>query len=117
MSGMIGDIPVHVGDRVTSATVLTAIDRGGELEAYISVPAEKSRSLKTGMAVEILDGEGKPAQRARVSFISPQVDSNAQTLLGKAGAANADGRFRNDHTRHSRRLSPDPKPPPVPVPP
>ncbi len=102
MSGMIGDIPVHVGDRVTSATVLTTIDRGGELEAYISVPAEKSRSLKTGMAVEILDGEGKPAQRARVSFISPQVDSNAQTLLVKAVVANADGRFRNEQSVHAR---------------
>jgi len=104
MAGIIGDVPVHVGDRVTSATMLTTIDRGGELEAYISVPADKARSLKTGMAVEVLDGEGRPGQRARVSFVSPQVDSNAQTLLVKAAVANADGRFRNEQSVHARMI-------------
>src|SRR5258708_11764354 len=102
MSGMIGDIPVHVGDRVTSATVLTTIDRGGELEAYISVPAEKSRSLKTGMAVVILYGEGETAQRARVSFVSSQGDSKAQTLLVKAGVGYPHGRLRNGQSVHMR---------------
>jgi RND family efflux transporter MFP subunit len=101
-SGIVGDVPVHIGDRVTSATMLTTIDKSGGLEAYISVPAEKARDLKTGMFVDILDGEGKPAQRARISFISPQVDSNAQTLLVKAAVANADGRFRNEQSVHAR---------------
>lgn len=100
--GMVGDIPVHVGDRVTPATMLTTIDRGGELEAYISVPAEKAHSLKQGTAVEVLDGDGKPAQRARITFISPQVDSTAQTLLAKATVANGNGRFRNEQSVHAR---------------
>jgi RND family efflux transporter MFP subunit len=101
-AGMVGDIPVHVGDRVTTQTMLTTLDRGGELEAYINVPAEKSHSLKTGMAVEILDGEGKSAQRTRVSFISPQVESSTQTLLVKALVANAGGTFRNEQSVHAR---------------
>jgi RND family efflux transporter MFP subunit len=100
--GMIGDIPVHVGDRVTTQTLLTTIDRGGELEAYINVPAEKARNLRSGLAVEILDGDGKPVQRSRITFISPQVDSGTQTLLLKAPVANAGGRFRNDQSVHAR---------------
>ncbi|MBZ5522716.1 MAG: efflux RND transporter periplasmic adaptor subunit [Acidobacteriia bacterium] len=100
--GIIGDIPVHVGDRVTTQTMLTTLDRGGELEAYINVPAEKSRDLRAGPSVDILDGEGKAVQRSRVTFISPQVDSSTQTLLLKATVANADGRFRNDQSVHAR---------------
>jgi len=100
--GIIGDIPVHVGDRVTTQTLLTTIDRGGELEAYINVPAEKSRNLRTGLAVDILDSDGKPVQRSRVTFVSPQVESGTQTLLLKALVANAGGRFRNDQSVHAR---------------
>src|SRR5208283_2266998 len=36
--GIVGDIPVHVGDRVTVTTLLTTIDLPGALEAYIYVP-------------------------------------------------------------------------------
>ena len=28
-NGMVGDIPVHVGDHVTTQTVLTTVDRAG----------------------------------------------------------------------------------------
>src|ERR671913_2005629 len=34
-SGVIGDIPVRTGDRVTTSTVITTIDESGALEAYI----------------------------------------------------------------------------------
>src|SRR6476660_395338 len=33
--GVIGDIPVHVGDHVSTQTVLTTVDPGGSLGAYI----------------------------------------------------------------------------------
>jgi len=38
-AGVVGDIPVHVGDHVNAQTMLTTIDRGDALEAYVSVPA------------------------------------------------------------------------------
>ena len=50
-AGVIGDIPVHVGDHVTNQTLLTTVDKGGALEAYLNVPAEKSAALKMGMPV------------------------------------------------------------------
>ena len=50
-AGVIGDIPVRVGDRVTNSTNLTTLDQGNTLEAYISVPAEKSAGVRVGMPV------------------------------------------------------------------
>src|SRR5215468_8427482 len=35
MDGIVGDIPVRVGDRVTVSTLLTTVDEPGALEAYI----------------------------------------------------------------------------------
>ena len=37
-SGIVGDIPVRVGDRVTTTTQLTTVDKPGSLEAYVYVP-------------------------------------------------------------------------------
>src|ERR1700728_2596547 len=41
-SGIVGDIPVRVGDRVTNATPLTTVDKPGSLEVYVYVPIEHS---------------------------------------------------------------------------
>ncbi|HKD81797.1 MAG TPA: efflux RND transporter periplasmic adaptor subunit [Candidatus Angelobacter sp.] len=94
-SGIIGDIPVHVGDHVTSQTVLTTLDPGGALEAYINVPAEKSSQLRMGMPVDLVDDSGKPLVRTRISFISPHVDTDSQTLLVKTQVPNSGHMFRN----------------------
>ena len=40
--GMVGDIPVHVGDYVSSSTMLTTVDENKDLEAYIYVPTERA---------------------------------------------------------------------------
>jgi RND family efflux transporter MFP subunit len=101
-AGTVGDIPVRVGDRVTSSTVLTTLDSGGNLEAYISVPAEKMADLKLGMPIELLDDEGKVALRTTATFVSPSVDPESQLLLVKAAVPNADHRFRNEQLTHAR---------------
>jgi multidrug efflux pump subunit AcrA (membrane-fusion protein) len=59
-AGIVGDVPVRVGDRVVTTTMLTTVDRPGSLEAYIYVPIEKSSQLKMNLPVEIVDGAGKP---------------------------------------------------------
>jgi RND family efflux transporter MFP subunit len=100
--GIIGDIPVRVGDRVKNDTVLTTLDTGGELEAYLSVPAEKSSAVRVGTPVELLDEEGKPALRTRVTFVSPRVDTENQLLLLKAAVPNQQRQFRNDQVVHVR---------------
>jgi RND family efflux transporter MFP subunit len=96
-SGIVGDIPVRVGDRVTVTTQLTTVDKPGSLEAYVYVPIERSSQLKLDLPVQVLDNSGKVLADTRVSFISPQVDNTTQTVLAKARIAN-----RNDALRQSQ---------------
>jgi RND family efflux transporter MFP subunit len=100
--GVVGDIPVHVGDHVANQTILTTLDLGGPLEAYISVPAEKSSAMRIGMPVDLVDDQGKTLVRSRISFISPHVDTDSQTLLVKTQVANHDRKFRNAQQVHAR---------------
>lgn len=114
-AGIVGDIPVRVGDHVTNQTILTTLDRGGELEAYVYVPSEKSSAVRMGMPVDILDDAGKPVLRTRINFISPRVNTDTQTLLVKTEVPNAGQRFRNAQQVHSRVVWSEEKKPVIPV--
>jgi len=87
-AGIVGDIPVRVGDRVTVSTLLTTVDSPGIMEAYVSVPVERAPQLKLGMPVRILDSTNSVLAESRITFISPQVDDQTQTVLVKAGIEN-----------------------------
>lgn len=93
-AGIVGDVPVRVGDRVTNTTTLTTVDQPGSLEVYVYVPIEHSSQLKLNLPVQVLDGEGKVVADSRVTFISPQVDSTTQTVLVKALIANHNDALR-----------------------
>ncbi len=112
-NGVVGDIPVRVGDRVTTTTPLTTIDKGGKLEAYISVPADKAGQVKLGTPVDIFT-EGTEPLRTKVTFVSPRVNSNDQTLLIKADVPNED-RFRNDQVVRARVIWREMDKPVIPV--
>jgi len=94
MDGIVGDIPVHVGDRVAVTTLLTTVDEPGALEAYIYVPVDRSRSLRLGLPVKLLDPTGKLLATTAITFVSPQVDPETQTVLAKAAAPNQQGKLR-----------------------
>ena len=94
-TGIVGDVPVHVGDRVTTTTMLTSVDKPGSLEAYVYIPVERSSQLKLNMPVQIVDGSGQVIADSRVTFISPQVDNATQTVLIKSRIANNEDRLRN----------------------
>ncbi len=83
-AGIVGDIPIKVGDRVTSATMLTTLDKPGNLEAYIEVPVERARDLRMGLPVELLDREGKVLASSRINFVDPEVNDASQSVLVKA---------------------------------
>jgi RND family efflux transporter MFP subunit len=114
-TGVIGDIPVRVGDHVTNQTQLTTLDRSGELEAYVYVPSEKSGTVRMGMPVELLDDAGKVAARSKISFISPRVDPDSQTLLVKTQVPNAGSKFRNAQQVHARVVWSERPAPMIPV--
>jgi RND family efflux transporter MFP subunit len=94
-AGIVGDIPVRVGDRVQTTTGLTTVDRPGTLEAYVYVPVEKSGQLKMNVPVELVDAAGKLLASSRITFISPQVDNATQTVLVKALVPNNNDALRN----------------------
>jgi RND family efflux transporter MFP subunit len=94
MDGIVGDIPVRMGDRVTVSTMLTTIDEPGALEAYIYVPAERAKNLKTRLPVRLLDTDGKPLSETRITFVSPQVETETQTVLAKATIENSQNKLR-----------------------
>jgi RND family efflux transporter MFP subunit len=98
-AGIVGDIPVRVGDRVLTTTTLATVDRPGSLEAYIYIPIEKSAQLKMNLPVRIVDASGAPLTTSRITFISPQVDTATQTVLAKAQIAGATSANSNDFLR------------------
>lgn len=82
--GIVGDIPVHVGDYVSGTTLLTTVDENRDLEAYIYIPTERASEIRMGLPVEILDNNEQPIERTDIDFISPQVDNGLQGILVKA---------------------------------
>jgi RND family efflux transporter MFP subunit len=114
-AGIVGDVPVRVGDRVVTTTTLTTVDRPGSLEAYIYVPIEKSAQLKMNLPVQIIDGSGKSLAASRITFISPQVDTTTQTVLAKATIANSNDALRTAQFIRARVVWGSQEKPVVPV--
>jgi RND family efflux transporter MFP subunit len=83
-AGVVGDIPVHVGDYVSPSTMLTTVDENKDLEAYIYIPTERSTQVKMGLSVELMDNSGKLLEKTKINFVSPQVDNTLQGILVKA---------------------------------
>lgn len=96
--GIVGDIPVHVGDYVSPVAspgiVLTTVDENKNLEAYIYVPTELSAKVKMGLGVDLLDNDGNLIEKSKIDFISPQVDSDLQGILVKAPVTSKAGQLR-----------------------
>jgi RND family efflux transporter MFP subunit len=82
--GVVGDIPVHVGDYVSSTTMLTTVDENKDLEAYIYIPTERASQVRQGLAVDLMDTGGSLLEKTKIDFLSPQVDSTLQGILVKA---------------------------------
>ncbi len=94
-AGVVGDIPVRVGDRVETSTVLTTIDQQAGLEAYIYVPIERAAQLRSGLPVRLVDDAGTVLATTAVDFVSPQVDERTQAVLVKAPVPSGKG-FRTE---------------------
>lgn len=82
-SGVVGDIPIRAGDRITTSTVVTTIDQNDDLEIYIQVPLDRTPELRVGLPVQLLDRDGKVVATNPITFIAPRVDEGTQTVLVK----------------------------------
>src|SRR5262249_46636684 len=101
-AGVIGDIPVRQGDRVTRTTELTTIDDRGGLELYLALPVQQASMLKTGLPVRLLDDTGQPMDSEQVTFVAPTVDDKTQTVLAKATLTDRAHAWRPDQLVRAR---------------
>ncbi len=114
--GVVGDVPVHVGDYVSATTLLTTVDANTDLEAYIYVPTERASELRLGLPVSILDANGNAVETTRVDFLSPQVDDGLQGILLKAPVHSSTlDRLRNEQLVKARVVWSDKQMATVPV--
>ncbi len=114
-AGVIGDVPVHVGDRVTTATVLTTLDAGSDIEVYIYVSADRATAVHLGLPVEVKSDEDTAWTQTRVSFIASRVDPSTQLLLVKAPVPSGGGHFKNGQRVQARIIWSQQQLPLVPV--
>jgi RND family efflux transporter MFP subunit len=101
-AGVVGDIPVRVGDLVSPATRLTTVDQNSALEAYLSVPIEKASQLRRGLPVELLGDADQVIATGTVDFIAPRVSDATQSVLVKAPIGNATANLRTAQFTNAR---------------
>jgi RND family efflux transporter MFP subunit len=114
-AGVVGDIPVHIGDYVTPQTLLTTVDENSDLEAYIYIPTERSGDIRMGLPVQIVTTTGEVIENTKVNFISQQVDNAVQGVLAKAPIHASIDRFRTEQLVKARVIWSTKPTPTVPV--
>lgn len=97
-SGIVGDVPVKVGEMVSPEDILLSVTQNDTLELNLGVQAEHVYQLKKGLPVQILDYENKVISSSKISFVSPKIDSSTQTILAKAYFKNPDNILKADQT-------------------
>ncbi|MGB7440552.1 MAG: efflux RND transporter periplasmic adaptor subunit [Coleofasciculaceae cyanobacterium] len=103
IAGIVGDIPVKIGDYVSPSDTLTTITQNQILELEISVPTQQADQLRVGLPVELINTQDeKPLATGSISFVSPQANSTTQTILAKASFANPDESLRDEQYVQAR---------------
>jgi RND family efflux transporter MFP subunit len=83
-AGVIGDIAIRPGDRVTPSTMITTIDQAAGLEAYVNVPLERAAPLREGLEMELLDSTGQVIASNPITFVAPRAAETTQSVLVKS---------------------------------
>lgn len=105
-SGVIGDVPVKIGDYLNRGDVLTNLTENNSLELRLFIPINRLSDLRLGLPVFITNTNtntksnpnNQSLGKGRISFISPQVNAESQTVLTKVTVDNSksqllDGQF------------------------
>ncbi len=96
-AGIVGEVPVKVGNYVSPQTILTTISVNQPLEVFIEIPIEQADRVRINQTqVELLDQAGDAISTFPVSFISPTINADTQTISVKGIYPNANNRFRAD---------------------
>jgi len=102
-AGIVGDVPVRVGMQVSTTTQLTTIDQNETLELNVAVPIERASDLKNGLPIQVLSSDGQERLgTTSISFISPRVDDQTQSVLVKGVVQNPRGALRSSQFVRAR---------------
>jgi RND family efflux transporter MFP subunit len=102
-AGIVGDVPVRVGMQVSTTTPLTTIDQNETLELNVAVPIERASDLKIGLPIQVLSSNGQDRLgTSSISFISPRVDDQTQSVLVKGVVPNPHGALRSSQFVRAR---------------
>jgi RND family efflux transporter MFP subunit len=66
------------------------------------VPLAQAPRLRPGLVVEILDGQEKAIARGQISFVSPDVDNDGQSVLVRATFSNENQKLLNGQLVQAR---------------
>lgn len=106
IAGTVDALPVNLGDYVSAGqSVVAKVAQTEDLFLNIAVPSNHSSQLKTGMIVELIDpNTKKKLANGRLTFISPTVNTEGQTILTKARFRNVDGHLRDGQNVQARMV-------------
>jgi multidrug efflux pump subunit AcrA (membrane-fusion protein) len=97
-SGIVGDIPVKLGSSVNTDTKLISITQNNPLEVNVGLPVDKVFEIRKGLPIEILDNNNNVVGTSKISFISPSVNTETQTILIKSILYNTSEIFKADQS-------------------
>ncbi|MGA1475243.1 MAG: efflux RND transporter periplasmic adaptor subunit [Prochlorothrix sp.] len=105
IAGLVGNLDIKLGDYVSPDTVITTITENSTLTLEIPVPVEQRDRLRLGLPVEVLSMDGMTVMaKAQIRFISPQTNTDTQTVLVKAQLDNSQDRFQDAQQVETRLI-------------
>jgi RND family efflux transporter MFP subunit len=87
-AGVVGDVPVKVGDYVTPQTRVTSVNQARLVEAYVYIPVSKANTIESDATIELMNERQQVLCKEHPSFVSPDVNIETQTVLLKAVCPN-----------------------------
>ncbi len=85
IAGIVGNIPVKLGDYVQAGDQLATITQNQDLDLEIAIPVDQAKQLRIGLPVRLsLFGSDDAIAIGTIRFISPTTDPSTQTVLAKA---------------------------------
>ncbi|MEL7316314.1 MAG: efflux RND transporter periplasmic adaptor subunit [Cyanobacteria bacterium J06635_15] len=97
IDGIVGDLPVKVGDYVSAGDLLTTLTRNQTMDLRLAIPVERSPDLRLGLPVELrTEANTEPLVNGSISFVAERVENGAQSVLAKATFPNPGGTLRDE---------------------
>jgi RND family efflux transporter MFP subunit len=103
-TGVIGNIPVKVGEYAAKGDALTTLIKNDSFDLNLAIPLSRAKQIRAGLPVELLDASGKSIAMGKVSFIAPNATADSQTILAKANFVNTSGQLLNGQSVQAKTI-------------